>query len=255
MKFCFPYKPVITKIYKPAIVNSEKGRFVQMENRVSFGLSLCINGQITYEMNGKKYVSAPNTAIILPKNGIYTLRGDQTGAFPLINFECEQFDCHEIMVFPLTNPEACLKDFFTMQKLYLFKNTRFKSYSTFYDLLDKVVYGDLPNEHFLTPVTKCIEEHLSDSKLSNLYLAKKIGISEVYLRKLFLKQFGTTPKQYILDIRIQKAKQLLSSSPFSITAISEECGFSSLYHFCRAFKNKTGVTPTEYARQSRIYQI
>ena len=35
----------------------------------------------------------------------------------------------------------------------------------------------------------------------------------------------------------------------------EECGFSSVYHFCRAFKNKTGMTPTEYANLNKIYQI
>ena len=75
------------------------------------------------------------------------------------------------------------------------------------------------------------------------------------MRKLFLSYYHITPKQYVLDIRIRKAKQLLCDTPFSVTAIAEECGFSSVYHFCRVFKEKTGFTPTEYANLNKIYQI
>ena len=93
------------------------------------------------------------------------------------------------------------------------------------------------------------------SGLSKAALAKKAGISEVYLRKLFLTYYKITPKQYILDIRLSKAKQLLVDTAFTVTDIARECGFASLYHFCRCFKKKTGTTPTEYAKNNRIYQI
>ncbi|MBR3994676.1 MAG: helix-turn-helix transcriptional regulator [Clostridia bacterium] len=56
-------------------------------------------------------------------------------------------------------------------------------------------------------------------------------------------------------MRIQKAKFLLANGVLTITAISEECGFSSLYHFCRIFKEKTGFTPSEYSKNNRIYKI
>ncbi len=75
------------------------------------------------------------------------------------------------------------------------------------------------------------------------------------MRKLFLKQYKLTPKQYILQMRIQKAKQLLEESPFTVAAISEKCGFSNPYHFSRAFKQRTGLTPTQYAAQNRFYEI
>ena len=68
-------------------------------------------------------------------------------------------------------------------------------------------------------------------------------VSEVYFRKLFLKHMNTSPKQYIIDIRLQKAKQLLAEGVFSISAISEKCGFSNPYHFCRIFKDRIGIPP------------
>ncbi|MFQ9800805.1 MAG: helix-turn-helix domain-containing protein [Clostridia bacterium] len=53
----------------------------------------------------------------------------------------------------------------------------------------------------------------------------------------------------------KRAKSLLTNGTHTITSISEECGFSSLYHFCRVFKDKTGMTPTEYAKAGKIFQI
>ena len=107
----------------------------------------------------------------------------------------------------------------------------------------------------LYPATKYIEENIFNPDLSNAILTKQARISEVYLRKLFLSQYNTTPKQYILNIRINKAKQLLTDTPFTITAISEECGFKSLYHYCRIFKAKTGLTTTQYAKLNKTFLL
>ena len=139
--------------------------------------------------------------------------------------------------------------------MFLRNESRMKIYSSFYELLDSLVSPNEQNSDRLTFVVKYIEEHIQDPTLSNVELAKCLGISEVYLRKQFQTHYRVTPKQYILDIRIRKAKQLLVDTPFTVTAIAEECGFSSLYHFCRAFKQKTGMTPTKYAALNKIYQI
>ena len=100
-----------------------------------------------------------------------------------------------------------------------------------------------------------MENNISDPALSNSVLAAKANISEVYFRKLFVSQYGISPKQYILDVRIEKAKELLSDGAKKITSISEECGFSSIYHFSRSFKEKTGFTPTEYMNNNHITVI
>ena len=91
--------------------------------------------------------------------------------------------------------------------------------------------------------------------MTNEILAKECNISEIYLRKLFDKHLNTTPKQYILEIRLQKAKQMLSENTLKISAISKKCGFSSANNFWRFFKTKTGITPVEYAKQNASYNI
>jgi len=96
-------------------------------------------------------------------------------------------------------------------------------------------------------------EHFDDAALSNEILASQSGISEIYFRRLFKEMFGTTPKQYILELRIKKACKLLMESSSNISEIAEACGFSSVYHFCRAFKSITSLTPTEYSKQNQDY--
>ena len=75
------------------------------------------------------------------------------------------------------------------------------------------------------------------------------------MRKLFIHHLNTTPKQYILEQRLQKAKGLLTDTSLTVTAISENCGFSSIYHFSREFKKKNGITPSQYAESHKIFKM
>lgn len=226
-----------------------------MTNRHSYGLSLCISGQITYTMNGKKYISNQSNAVILPQGGSYTLFGDKEGLFPVINFKCENLNCDEIIVFPLENPQACIQSFKVLTNLFLHNESSLKIYSAFYELLSKVFPANSPKNTPLDSVIQYIEENIQNPELSNTELASQIGISEVYLRKLFLAHYNITPRQHILDIRIRKAKQLLCDTPLTVATIAEKCGFSSVYHFCRMFKQRTGLTPTQYAANNKVYKI
>jgi AraC-like DNA-binding protein len=236
-------------------VYSKKGRTFKTESRRYFGIVFCMSGQITYTMNGKTYVSNQGNAIFLPHGSSYSLVGDSEGQFPVINFLGKGLDCKEITVLPLEDPQAHLQRFKTLQRLFLRNESQMKIYSTFYDLLDQLMSPSDQNTDQLAFAMKYIEAHIQDPTLSNVEIAKCLGISEVYLRKQFQTHYRVTPKQYILDVRIRKAKHLLVDAPFTVTAIAEECGFSSVYHFCRSFRQRTGKTPTQYAAENRSYQI
>ena len=244
---------VITKIEPPVTVFSERGRKMVMQDRPFWGISFCLEGQITYTHNGQNFVSKKGTAILLPKGGNYLLNGDKEGLFPLINFDCDNLNLDTFVVFPLSDALSYIHDYNLLSGCFLFDNKKLKQFQLLYGILEHLDLEQSKNP--LSPITSYIENHISDSSISNKILAEKMHISEVYLRKLFLNNLCTTPKQYILDLRINKAKQLLTDSNFNVTKISENCGFSSLYHFCRIFKEKTGVTPTEYSKHNRIYQI
>lgn len=245
---------VINYVEQPFIVQAKKGHTFTMTDRATFAVSLCMSGQITYSQNGKEFVIKEGFAATLPKGSTYSLIANREGQFPVVNFDCEGLDCEEIVIIPLRNNLECINRFEKLKLLFSRNESRLKIIGAFYNLLDEIASTD-PKISPIHSVDRYIEKNLSDPELSNETIAGELKISEVYLRKLFLNHLGTSPKQYILDMRIQKAKELLVESPLSVTDISRECGFSSVYHFCRAFKKRTAATPTQYAEKNRIFRI
>lgn len=244
----------VTEICGIFSVSSPKGRAVQIQNRSCYGLSFCSEGKITYNINGKQVVSDKDHVVILPKDQSYSLYGDKTGFFPVINFLCMDFLCDEILSLPIQHADAYIKDFEKIKALSLFEENRAKIMSIFYDMLHRLSL-ESPLHGCLAPAIKHLESNYWNPRLTNTELAEKCNISEVYFRKIFSDTYKLTPKQYIIDIRINKAKQLLAENRLKIAAIAELCGFSNPYHFCRLFKEKTGFTPTEYIKQNADHKI
>ena len=98
----------ITKVIDAFTVNSPKGRKTVMQNRPSYGLSFCQSGQITYTHQGKSYISDADHAVILPKAQTYTLTGDKSGIFPVINFDCIGMPYDTIAIYRIKNPDVFL---------------------------------------------------------------------------------------------------------------------------------------------------
>lgn len=246
---------VVTEIYEPVTVFSQRGRRFEMKDREHFGLSLCLSGQITYRMGEMEFVSRKGAIVVLPRGATYTLHGDADGLFPLINFDADGLDLQEILIIPSENQEVSVRAFEEIKKAFAVSK-RMQVFECFYGMLNYILSSSRSKKnHSLANVLEYIEKHLSDTALTNSALAARVGVSEVYFRKLFLSTVGVTPKQYILNLRIYKAKQLLTDSFYTVTAISEMCGFGSLYHFCRAFKAKVGCTPRAYAEEHKVYKI
>ena len=247
-------KITVTDIKQMFTVMSPHGRTATITGRRYYGLSFCIDGKITYEINGKKVVSDTNHAVILPKGKSYSLCGDKTGRFPVINFDCTNFICGEIMSFPIQNAAAYIKDYEKMKTLSLFEGNRAIIMSVFYSILHRL-RSENTEQSRLIPAIKLIENNFRNPSLTNAELARECNISEVYFRKLFDEIYKTSPRQYLIEIRINKAKQLLTDGVLKVGAVAEQCGFTNQYHFCRIFKEKTGFTPTEFAKHNTIYKI
>ena len=243
---------VVTEISKPFTVVSPKGKCLLQKSRPKCGLSFCLDGKIEYFSKGKRIVSDVNNIVFLPKGASYTLIGAADGRFPLINFECNGEVGDEVLAFPLSDKASCIRQYEKIKDLFLLQGTKHETYAAFYELLQLIFAERKPTGGRLGQAVSYIEEHLYETDLSNETIAQELGISEVYLRKLFRQGYRTTPKQFVLGLRLAKAKKLLCRTDFSVTRISEECGFSCVYHFCRSFKSKVGCTPREFAAAERV---
>lgn len=237
----------VSRILDISTIHHSKGTCIDMKSRKAYGISFCRQGQMTYIHKGTSYVSEPGTAVILPKGASYSLVTEKTGEFLLINFDCEMPFTQDFLVYTLENPDYFYGVYEKMRHLSLLAGNQFKQFSMLYEIFSELF--DNEKRSVLSPALEYIKKHYGEN-LTNERLAAECGISEVYFRKLFVKQFGMPPKQYILDLRINTAKQMLSEGVLKNTAIAEQCGFSSICHFSRLFKQKTGFTPTEYMKRN-----
>lgn len=89
-------------------------------------------------------------------------------------------------------------------------------------------------------------ETTSEEILKVKTIADHIGVSTTYFQNIFKECVGMTPNEYLVQVRIKKAKYLLTHTSASIAIIADQCGFSSNAYFSYAFKKWEGIKPSQY---------
>lgn len=86
-------------------------------------------------------------------------------------------------------------------------------------------------------------------KITPAFLSQISGYSPAHLRRLFVKNFGMPPTEYILNKKIDMAKEILLDAPEKTTQeIADLVGFCSASYLCKKFKSKVGISPLEYKK-------
>lgn len=214
------------------------------DNLLLFGL---LNGAVSTE--NKTIV--PGTGIFIPKGKKVGFTAEKEIDYFLLEFSgCENFECNEISDFDF----PC------------------------FDKLKKFVYWLCPNGTFesiderfsegaaLMAFSLCGIDNLCCEKSGNLYvdkakkyidenydndikieeIAKKLEIDRKYLRNLFFTQLGMSTKDYLTNLRMKKAMELLEQTTMAVSEVSLKVGYKDALAFSKMFKKHAGVSPTEY---------
>lgn len=247
---------VVTKVFDIMTIPIECGTQRQITNRFAYGLSFCADagGRLVYSHNGKEFVSDCTNAILLPMGQTYTLRGEGAGLFPLINFYCDSsFKVDEFELFDITGLNYYLKtyDFIKDMCMHNQPYCNARAMSAFYEMLSRLMINPFgTGADVLAPAISYIEQHYAEIDFSIEKAAGEAHISSGYFRRAFKARYSISPKTYVLNARISRAKELLGGAPFlSIADVAEKCGFTNIYHFDRFFKDNVGCTPSEYSRR------
>ena len=83
-------------------------------------------------------------------------------------------------------------------------------------------------------------------EVSVAQLAKTVGISQYYFSKLFKMSTGTTPHQYVMRQRVERAQELLRDGDLALADVATQVGFETQSHFTSVFRQLVGVTPKRY---------
>ena len=104
----------------------------------------------------------------------------------------------------------------------------------------------------LRRVTELVHAEIED-ELSLHKMAEAAGLSAAHFSQMFRKSTGESPHQFVLRIRVERAKEMLRAPKARVLDVAIACGFKTQQHFARVFRRACGATPTEY-RQEFLYQ-
>lgn len=117
---------------------------------------------------------------------------------------------------------------------------------------DKIETPELKgnDKNLIDKIVGEINEHLEDPNLNVEKLCQEVGLSRAHLNRKMKELFGLTPSEFIRNVRLRKACELLRQPDVDISQIAYSVGFSSQPHFSTAFKRFTGFSPTEYRQKN-----
>ncbi|MFC5404194.1 helix-turn-helix domain-containing protein [Cohnella soli] len=106
--------------------------------------------------------------------------------------------------------------------------------------------GSSRRDEVVTEIVDYVRSHLHDPMLTIEEIAEHVSLSTRHARQLFKEVWDMTLSDYILQERVEKVKELLGTTEWTVTDIGERAGFQTKSHFFTIFKKATGMTPSQY---------
>ena len=233
-------------------------------NRLSHGFVINppdSEGRTYYFSDGRELVTRGGDLFYLPEGSSYraephTRFGDN--CCYAINFEANIQDEPFVMTFRNTEP---------VLKLFKTSAEEWKRQSPFCDVTIRknlyelllLIFREVQKKYvspstdlLILPAVERIRSEFASNDISVSALSSSCGISEAYFRRIFLNKYGVSPKEYIIELRMNYAKQLLLSGEFPISSVAELCGYTEPTHFSREFSRRVGITPAKFKSAKQI---
>jgi len=109
---------------------------------------------------------------------------------------------------------------------------------------------DSPDELFIKKALQQVEDHLSDSTFTVELFQTEMGMSRMQLHRKLKALTNFSASEFIRDIRLQRAADLLGNNGLNVTEVAYSCGFNSGTYFTQCFTEKYGITPSKYRKKA-----
>jgi len=114
-------------------------------------------------------------------------------------------------------------------------------------------FAALPEIGLLLPAIQLMADRFADAIVLN-DIAKAVHLSQYHFHRRFTDLLGITPKHYLFDRQVDRAKELLIEGTTSLADIARVCGFAHQSHFTSRFRQSTGLTPTRWRKMKLASQ-
>ena len=217
-----------------------------------FELIIVTSGEMSVTVGGREYELKPGTAVMIFPNQIHSIRTKTRSEHIIAIFSPTLVSFYSSRTSgKLPDDPVFTPDEFYVRRLSSGSGGILEMKGTLYSLcaeFDKgrtYIDSDGSSDSLLAGIFAFIDKNY-DSDCSLEVLSKNVGYGYTYLSSFFRKAVGMSYHDYVTDIRISKVCHLLENSDEGILQIANECGFGSLRSLNRNFREKLGVTPTEY---------
>lgn len=244
--------------------NLETFKNFAKHSHTSFSISIIEDGEIDiwYHNSSTQVLDTKSIAIYNP-NQVHMTKNRGPEPIPYINFHFQVDWCLNIQreifdqvdlflpVWPFVIYDNKLRD----RLISINKNIdqdNFLIEDTLKNILTELFQNYAQQENsksshaLINKIENYIKTHI-DQKIDIESMAIEIGYSSAYINRVFKQHFGLTPHAFIVDKRIQKAKELIFTNPkLSLTDIAYEAGFYDQSHFIKKFKKAYSLSPNSY---------
>lgn len=233
----------------PVKFSTEKRNFSVLSYRTSGNTEFCdCEGKIT---------AKSNDVVFIPPNIEYSQSSDESESLIAIHFNGNYPIFKRITVINAFNSPEIGRYFSLILRATLptHDKPQFDAVSLLYKLiscLDRETTNGAQSE-YPKILSDAVEIFKNEYMLCTTYtssVAARIGVSESYLRRIFSVYIGMPPSEYLCKLRIGQAKKLLQSGYYSISQVSDMCGYSQPKTFTVAFHKAVGLSPSEYAKRN-----
>ena len=239
--------------YKPKHLAKYRGKLPFYE------IMYYAEGESVISFNGEKYEMSENKILYLPKgidNEDYSIFIKKPVKLYNIYFDTDSQLPQKPMVISAKSAEIANlfeKIFHTWvykKECYYYKAVRY-----FYNIAELVkksqpFYLNSKKYELLKKSEDFMLTHYCDYKFNFKEMQKITGLSYSYFKKLFIEKYGMPPVKYVNKLKINRACELLISNRFTVSEISEMCGFENTYYFSTVFKNYMGVSPKQFSKEN-----
>ena len=221
-----------------------KNGIFEVKSRPYAALSFRVNGTGAFEIGNTRLIAKPGDVLFLPANTPYKVEYSVSESI-VVHFEhCNYFEAENVCI---ENRLEIATRFQRLLEAWNGQHSVNQAKSIIYDILDKMS-NDQKTSISDTAVANCVcymDEHFCDPKLDIETVCGVAFISVSSLQRAFAKYFGISPKQYLIQLRMNRALELLTENELSVKEISFACGFTDEKYFSRAFKKKFGYSPSQ----------
>ena len=248
------------KILLACRVQSGQGAPVHID-RPGHGLALYTGGECRFHFDNQTLLARKNDIIYLPKGSSYTVEQAMPAEGVIcyaINFDISAQADFPPFVIRIKNAAAVLRLFIDAEQAWRTKKSGYTMAckADLYRILcimqqeNELGYVTGSTARALDAAISYVHENYTDQPISIGYLAGLCGMSETHFRATFKRVYGISPLKYINDLKLTRAKELLSSQMYTVGEAARLSGFGDEAYFSREFKKAVGLCPSKFAEHS-----